>query len=205
MKAHWNARFSEPGFAYGTQPNKWLEDRLAAIPKIGQGLFPAEGEGRNAVFAARKGWDVLAFDPSEAGRAKALDLANEHGVDVDYRAGALEEMEFSPESFDLLVLIYAHLPARQSDFHRQLADLVKPGGWLILEGFSKANLSYRHRDPAIGGPPKLDMLFSLEQIRNDFEQFDPLVLREEEVILAEGKYHNGLGSVIRFFGRKVSP
>ena len=114
-------------------------------------------------------------------------------------------MDFGEASFDALCLVYAHLPEGQREFHEELGRMVKPGGYVILEGFSKANLPYRERNPAIGGPPKLDMLFSLDQIRDDFNTFEPIILREQEVELSEGKYHRGHGMVIRMVGKKLSP
>ena len=205
MKAHWDTRYSEEGYAYGTAPNRWFEEQLHRLPIKGRILLAAEGEGRNAVFAASIGWEAVAFDPSSAGRHKAIQLADRTGVTIDYRVGTLDQMDFEEASFDALCLVYAHLPEGQREFHEELGRMVKPGGYVILEGFSKANLPYRERNPAIGGPPKLDMLFSLNQIRDDFNTFEPLILREEEVELSEGKYHRGRGMVIRLVGKKLSP
>ena len=202
MLAHWNDRYSNPEYAYGTAPNEWFKEQLTHLPGKGRILLPAEGEGRNAVFAAKQGWEVSAFDPSEAGREKALNLAERESVSIDYQCGYLEEMSYRPESFDAIGLIFAHLPNGQQGFHQRLIKLLRPGGFVILEAFSRSNLPYREKNPSIGGPPKLEMLFSVEMIADHFRALEVLYLQEEKVELHEGRYHQGEGMVIRFLGQK---
>ena len=203
MLAHWNERYSHPEYAYGTAPNEWFKYQLAQLPAKGRILLPAEGEGRNAVYAAQEGWEVHAFDPSKAGRDKALSLAQKESVLIDYKCGFLEEMPYQPESFDAIGLIFAHLPQDQQAFHKRLTDLLRPGGYVILEAFSRSNLSYREKNPSIGGPPKLEMLFTTQMIKEHFVGFETLYLKEEEVQLNEGRFHQGTGMVIRFLGQKL--
>ena len=165
--------------------------------------MPADGEGRNGVFAATLGWKVTAFDLSIEGRAKALQLAGENNVALKYIVGDFEQLTFQPETYDAIGLIYAHFPAEQkSDFHKKLTTYLKPGGIVIFEAFSKAHLVLNTRNPSVGGPKDIASLFSKEEIQNDFEGYDIWMLEEEEVALNEGKYHIGMGSVIRFVGRK---
>lgn len=202
MIEHWNKRYSDEEYAYGEQPNRWFQQQLDLLSAPGKILMPAEGEGRNAVYAAKLGWTVSAFDPSSAGRDKAIKLAKRNMVNIDYRCGQLEDMNYLPESFDAAGLIFAHLPQDQQLFHRQIGHLIGSGGYLILEGFSRANLAYRQRNPKIGGPPDIDMLFSEEMIAAHFRDFEPIYLAEEEVTLQEGIYHQGQGMVIRFLGKK---
>ena len=90
----WNARYSEAGYAYGTGPNDFLRQSLSAIRDKGKILFPADGEGRNSVYAATSGWDAYVFDISEAGKKKALKLAGEHNVSLDYRLGESADIGF---------------------------------------------------------------------------------------------------------------
>jgi hypothetical protein len=73
---------------------------------------------------------------------------------------------------------------------------------LIFEAFSKAHLELSTQNPSVGGPRELDMLFSLDEIAGDFQDFAIAILREETVHLAEGIYHNGLGAVVRLVGIK---
>ncbi len=201
-KNSWNERYQEPGFAYGKTPNLFFKTWLTT-QEPGRILMPADGEGRNGVFAAQQGWQVTATDLSTTGRTKALQLASEQGVTLDYLVGDLEQMHFGPASFDAIALIYAHFTAaKKSLLHHRLNQYLRPGGMLIFEAFSKAHLPLRQRNPAVGGPQDIDMLFSEAELAADFSDYDVLLLQEEKIDLNEGKYHIGEASVIRFAGRK---
>jgi hypothetical protein len=203
MKEFWNARYGETAFAYGETPNEFFKAELEKLPK-GTLLLPAEGEGRNGVFAAALGFDVHAFDLSEEGQKKALTLASKHQVSLDYQVGTLDSIGYEDNYFDCLGLIYAHFPAPiKSAYHQKLATYLKTGGIVIFEAFSKNNIAYRERNPNVGGPQDLAMLFSIEEIKQDFPNFEILQLEETEVTLSEGIYHQGVGSVIRFIGKKL--
>jgi len=202
MKEFWNSRYQESDYAYGTEPNLFFESELRKLP-IGKALFPAEGEGRNAVFAASLGWEVVAFDQSEAGKDKALKLAQKKAVSIRYEVASLEEFSGENESFDALVLIFAHFPAAlRKAFHQKLASYLKPGGVLILEGFSKKHTEFNSVNEKAGGPKDPTMLFSKEELLEDFEGFDSVILEEAEVELKEGLYHVGKSAVIRFLATK---
>lgn len=198
----WEERYKNQQYAYGTEPNEYLKRQLEKIP-VGKILFAAEGEGRNAVFAARLGWTVSAFDISSAGKNKALRLAGENGVSMDYCIGELPSLGYEAEQFDAIALIYAHFPAGiKSTYHKLLDKYLREGGIVIFEAFSKNHLEYRQKDEKIGGPADLASLFSVEEIKTDFENYDIMELAEKEIELSEGLYHNGIGSVIRFVGQK---
>lgn len=198
----WNERFKQPEYAYGEDPNEYLKEQLQKL-KPGKILFPADGEGRNGVYAATLGWDVYSFDISEEGKKKALQLASKHKVSINYSTGNLPELDYQPGEFDAIVLIYSHFsPDIRPHFHKILNTLLKPGGTLIIEVFSKKNLEYAQRNPKVGGPKDLPTLFSLEEIERDFTGYDIEEFMEKEVHLSEGLYHNGTGCVIRFTGRK---
>ncbi len=202
MEDVWNQRYSANEFAYGEEPNEFLKSQLAPLT-AGTILFPAEGEGRNAVHAAKNGWAVSAFDQSAAGKTKALQLAAKNRVTIDYFVGDFHHAGYKAGQFDAIAFIYAHFPAHlKSNFNRELAASVRSGGTVIFEAFSKKHLPYVTSNPAVGGPKDIDMLFSAEEIGNDFADFDIITLTETEVELHEGVYHNGLGCVIRFVGRK---
>ncbi len=203
MKDFWDARYAQADFAYGTEPNEFLRTQLPKL-KLGTGLFAAEGEGRNAVYAAQLGWEVHAFDLSVEGKAKADRWAAERGVEIDYQVGEFAELGYANEAFDLLALIYAHFPGHlKADYHRRLSTFVKVGGYVIFEAFSKNHLAYNSVNEAVGGPKDTQMLFSMEEIKADFADYELLELYEAEVELAEGTFHRGRGSVIRFVGRKL--
>ena len=202
MHLKWDERYQEPGFAYGKEPNLFFADWLPQF-QPGAILMPADGEGRNGVFAAQLGWQVTCYDISIEGQSKALQLAAEKGVSLEYHVGDLAQLHFAPASFDAMGLIYAHFPGDQkSALHRQLNSYIKPGGIIIFEAFSKSHLNYVLRNPAVGGPRDIAALFSKEELFADFNNYEVLLLEEMEVDLQEGKYHNGKGSVIRFVGRK---
>ncbi|GLB48625.1 class I SAM-dependent methyltransferase [Neptunitalea lumnitzerae] len=200
MKDFWDERYGAEAFAYGEKPNEFLKEKLSMIPHGGTVLFPAEGEGRNAVYAATEGYNVSAFDMSALGREKALQLADKAQVTIAYKVADLASIAYDEETFDGLVLVYSHFPAaiREQGF-KKLCSYVKPGGKVIFECFSKAQLQYTS-----GGPKQLDMLFSLEEVKTIFSMLEFDVLEEKLITLEEGLYHNGKGSVIRFTATKIA-
>ena len=198
----WDDRYSKEEYAFGVQPNEYLKEQLEKL-SAGKILFPAEGEGRNAVFAAKLGWSVSAFDISVEGKNKALRLAANNDVVIDYQTGELLTLNYTNEQFDVIALIYAHFPADiKSKYHKLLGNYLRKGGTVIFEAFSKNHLEYRLKNESVGGPTDLDSLFSIEELRSDFENYEIIELVEKEIELNEGLYHNGKGSVIKFVGRK---
>ncbi|NVK09149.1 MAG: class I SAM-dependent methyltransferase [Tenacibaculum sp.] len=199
----WNERYQDLNFAYGKEPNLFFKKELQKL-KTGSILLPADGEGRNGVYASKLGWDVTATDLSIEGKSKALKLANEFDTNLKYVVGDIQDLEFPKESFDAIGLIYAHFTAwKISAIHQKLTTLLKPKGYIIFEAFSKNHLKYQADNPKIGGPKDINMLFSIEQIQQDFTGFEIQTLEEKEVFLNEGNSHNGKGSVIRFIGKKL--
>lgn len=201
--SRWDDRYRDEAFAYGEEPNQYLEEQLHKLP-AGSILFPAEGEGRNAVFAARKGWKVSAFDISAEGKKKAIQLAEKNKVSIDYQVGTLQALDYQEEQFDAIALIYAHFPADiKSALHRELDKYLRIGGTIIFEAFSKSHIAFIERDEKVGGPKDVASLFSVEEISHDFPNYEVIELKEKEIELHEGLYHNGQASVIRFVGRKT--
>jgi len=203
MKKFWNSRYSNEDYAYGKEPNSFFKHVLDKFELKGKIILPAEGEGRNAVYAAKKGLSVYAFDISEQGMKKANRLAKSEKVKIHYEVNNFLDDRLLDQLYDCAALIYAHFPAHSSaEYHKRLGELIKPNGILILEGFSKNHLELQKDNPNIGGPKNIEMLFSLDQIKRDFSSFEIIKLEETEVDLQEGKFHNGKGIVIRFIGRK---
>jgi cyclopropane fatty-acyl-phospholipid synthase-like methyltransferase len=199
----WNERYNRVEYVYGETANKYFALKLNTLTP-GALLSAAEGEGRNAVFAAKQGWAVSAFDISQQGRVKALALAAKNNVHIDYQVGLLETLPYTSHSFDAMALIYAHFsPELRRVYQQLLMALLKPGGHIILEGFSKNHLSHQAQYPNVGGPRDLDMLFSQEEIQVDFPDCHIIELTEAEIDLDEGAFHVGRGSVIRFFAQKM--
>lgn len=198
----WNDRYSNDEFAYGEQPNNYLKEQLEKLTH-GTILFPAEGEGRNAVFAAKLGWTVFAFDISAEGKKKALKLAQANKVKIDYQVGELQQLKYDSEQFDVIALIYAHFPANiKSTIHKNLDKYLRRGGIIIFEAFSKRHIEYIAKNEKMGGPKDVESLFSIDEIESDFTNYTFNELRETEVELNEGQYHDGQGSVIRFQAQK---
>ena len=202
MEQKWDERYKDREFAYGKDPNMFFKEWLMKF-EPGSILMPADGEGRNGVFAAGLGWKVTSFDLSIEGQSKALALAKENGVALDYIVGGLEQLHFERGSFDAIGLVYAHFDAdKKAVFHKKLDDCLRPGGIIIFEAFSKRHIDLIKLDPKVGGPKDIGMLYSKAEILADFENYEIIMLEEEEILLNEGKYHLGKGSVIRFVGRK---
>ncbi|SKC77861.1 class I SAM-dependent methyltransferase [Ohtaekwangia koreensis] len=198
----WNDRYSAAEYAFGEEPNTYFKQQLEKLTP-GTILFPAEGEGRNAVYAAKHGWTVSAFDISLEGKKKALRLAENYNVTIDYQVGELQSLNYHDEQFDAIALIYAHFPADiKSLYHKTLSKYLRNDGIIIFEAFSKKHIDYNSKNEKVGGPKDIASLFSTDELKSDFENYNIIELTETEIELAEGLYHNGRGSVIRFVGRK---
>lgn len=203
MKEYWDDRYSQNEFAYGEKPNVFIQDKLPQF-SAGKILFPAEGEGRNAVFAARLGWEVSAFDFSTKGKEKAEELATKEGVSIDYRISEFLKEDYQSGEFDAIGLTYVHFePEIKTEMHNRLNRYLKIGGHIILEAFSKEHCEINKVNPAAGGPPDAALMYSPEEIKSDFPNYEILELKKERVHLNEGFGHVGECSVIRFIGKKV--
>lgn len=197
MNNFWNERYSATEYIYGEEPNVFFAEQLKGL-KPGSLILPCEGEGRNAVFAAQLGWDVKAFDLSEAGRVKAMALAERRGVDIDYIIVDATKVSYPENSADVVAFIYNHFPSsiRKGIFQNAVSWL-KPGGKIILEGFNTRQLQ-----KATGGPKDIDMLYTEDIIRDCFAGLKIELLESLTVELNEGSYHEGDSDVIRFVGVK---
>lgn len=198
MNNFWNERYSAHEYAFGTEPNVFFAGELRKLPRPGHILFPCEGEGRNAVYAAEQGWTVEAFDLSEMGKRKALQWAQARGVELSYHfADALTE-EYPAAMFDAIALIYAHFSAADRRLiHRKMVQWLKPGGTIILEAFHPDQLGF-----SSGGPKDPTMLYTEALLAEDFEELHTDLLVSEHVTLEEGKYHQGPAAIVRFVGHK---
>jgi SAM-dependent methyltransferase len=193
----WDDRYSSEEYIYGTSPNEFFKLEVEKIP-IGKILLPAEGEGRNAVFAATLGWDVTAFDSSLIGKNKAEKLATINKVSINYLLSDFDKFETEENSFDCISLIYSHIPESiRKKAHKNLIKYLKPGGILLLEGFSKNQINNNS-----GGPKKIEMLFSKEILLDDFSSLSKVTIYEEDIQLNEGQLHKGNASVVRLVGIK---
>jgi len=195
----WDERYSSEEYAYGKKPNHYFKEQIDKISVPGKILLPGEGEGRNAVYAAKLGWKVDAFDQSSVARLKALKLAEEYNVKINYSNVDLAMFNPQKNYYDCAAIVFVHLPPDiRSEFHKKIVDSIKPNGKIILELFSKNQFG-----KISGGPQDLIMLSSIEEIEKDFKQLKPILLKEENIFLDEGEKHNGQASVIRFVAVKA--
>lgn len=201
-KDFWNSRYAVNEYIYGENPNEYLVEKLDSI-NTGTILFPADGEGRNSIFAAKLGWNVFSFDMSDEGKIKAEKLAKLNSVEINYKVEYAQKVEYEKDFFDAIAFIYSHFPADiKFECNYKLSESLKTGGYIIFEAFSKKQLEYNKQYNS-GGPSDINMLYSIEEIKDNFKNFEIIELKETEISLKEGRFHNGLGSVIRFFGRKT--
>ena len=196
----WDERFSEPGFAYGTEPNAFLESEADRIPR-GRVLSLAEGEGRNAVFLADLGYEVTAVDSSSVGLAKAERLAVERGVSITTIQADLADFEIEPGVWKGIVSIFCHLPpVIRTALHERCLRGLAPGGVFVLEGFTPRQLEL-----GTGGPKTRELLMELDVIRQELPGLRFEIAREIERPVVEGKYHGGTAAVVQVFAVKSLP
>lgn len=195
----WDERYSADQYIYGIEPNQFFKEQLDKILTPGRLLLPGEGEGRNAVYAAKYGWQVNAFDQSQIAMEKALKLADLNKVKINYSVIDLLTLVPVRNFFDTAAIIFVHF--RSDDrklFHQKIIDSLKPGGILILESFSKNQFG-----KTSGGPQDLSMLYSVEEVMIDFNLMKTILLEEKSIYINEGDKHSGEASVIRFVGEKL--
>lgn len=197
MKQFWNERYQQKEYVYGKQPNVFFADQISNIPP-GKILLPCEGEGRNAVFAAALGWEVDAVDFSEQAREKAMQFAKKSDVNFKYYINEIEKFSAPDQFYDAIALVYAHFhQLKRHNLHQQLLKMLKPGGWIILEAFSKKQVNYNS-----GGPKDPEMLYTIADLKEDFGHLKKVVQQELLIELNEGIHHVGKGMVVRYVGRK---
>ncbi|KPJ94694.1 MAG: SAM-dependent methyltransferase [Gammaproteobacteria bacterium SG8_11] len=193
----WDERYSADEYIYGKDPNEFLANAVDKLPQ-GKILCVAEGEGRNAVFLATHGYEVVAVDSSAVGLKKAKKLAEERGVGIETVVTDLAHFDIEPESWDGVVSIFAHLPpVVRKELHKKIVNGLRPGGVLILEAYRPDQLKYK-----TGGPPTADFMMTLQSLEEELSglEFEYAVELDRDVI--EGQFHTGKGAVVQLIGRK---
>lgn len=197
VKEFWDEKFNSDEYIYGKEPNNFLKSFLDQV-NPGKILLPGDGEGRNAVYAAKKGWDVTALDYSTTGKEKALKLAEQNQVSISFHTSDAETFD-STEKFDLIAIIFLHFtPDVRTTVHHKFTHLLKPGGTVLMECFSKDQMENNS-----GGPKSVDLLYNETEIERDFKELDIKQLKKTEVELNEGSHHKGKASVIRMIAEKI--
>lgn len=193
----WDNRYAEADWAYGCEPNDFLREQAQQL-QTGEALCLAEGQGRNAVHLATLGHRVTAQDLSPVGLNRAERLAQERGVAIHCLCCDLNDLQLEPESTDLVVAIWMHLPPDlRARVHADAVRALRPGGHLILEAYTPRQLTL-----GTGGPPTADLLIEPDQLRLELQGLDWLVLGEQERWIEEGPYHRGQSAVVQALGRK---
>ena len=193
----WDERYSTTEFVYGTEPNYFFKNELDKLTP-GNILLLGEGEGRNAVYAALNGWKVDAVDFSAKAKEKALQLAEENDVHINYKVVDLSKYKLKQNNYDAVAIIYLHLkPDIRGFIHSQVSESLHTGGKLILEVFEKEQLV-----KSSGGPQKLEMLYSIEELKKDFVNMKIEFLKKHYINLDESDHHSGDAVVIRLIAEK---
>ncbi|MDP4248596.1 MAG: class I SAM-dependent methyltransferase [Bacteroidota bacterium] len=196
ISTFWDNRYTENETVYGNEPNIFFREFIdKAIPR--SLLLPCEGEGRNAIYAAGKGWLVDAFDFSRVAVQKALQRAEKENLSFHYVQKSLEDFE-SEKKYKLIASIYVHMgPTIRQIFHHKIIDSLEDGGAIILEAFSKKQIQFQS-----GGPRDVNMMYSKQELLEDFANLKIEVLEEVLIDLEEGGFHKGEASVVRMIAVK---
>ncbi len=198
MSDFWDQRYADKEYYYyGKEPNGFfktcIDDNVA-----GKLLLPGDGEGRNAVYAATKGWEVFAFDLSKMGQKKALMLAEENGVSINYKITDISDYPLEDNFFDMIALVYIHLYPEERIFnHKRFISALKPGGKLVIEVFSKKQIGNNS-----GGPKELALLYDVEDLKEDFRSLEIIHAEDVSIYHDESFAHRGQAEIIRFIGKK---
>lgn len=197
-KEFWNSRYSNEQYSYGTEPNQFFKSYLDNL-KPGKALFLGEGEGRNSVYAAKLKWNVDAVDFSDSAKDKAINLANKNNVKINYTVCDLSEYNFAEENYDLVVMIFLHLPSELAKrIFTEAIKSLKRNGLLLVEAFHKNQIKNNS-----GGPKNIDLLVDENDFINLTSGLEQVLLETKVINLSEGEHHSGIADVVRFIGKKV--
>lgn len=193
----WDNRYKDHTSVYGEAPNQYFR-RFINTQKRGTILLPAEGEGRNALYAASKGWQVDAFDFSETAKGKAFDQAMSRKLKINYWTQDIANFH-ADKKYDAIALIYVHLPETlRRTFHNEVFNSLKPGAFLVFEAFAKEQMHFTS-----GGPKDPTLLYDAPSICGDFPFLHLLTCGQKEINLKEGEFHKGKAAVLQMIGQKL--
>lgn len=194
----WDTRYAGEAFMYGTAPNDFLREQVGVLPPAGRVLCLAEGEGRNAVFLAERGFQVTGVDGSKVGLDKAQRLARERGVKLETIVADLRDFDLGTARWDAIVSIWCHVPPDlRAALHPRIAAALAPGGVFLLEHYHPRQLEYR-----TGGPPDAKLLVTRSELEDDFKALTVLHAFEGEREIREGSGHAGMSFVTQFIAQR---
>lgn len=195
----WNQRFSGEDYLFGTAPNGFLASQRSRLQSGQRALAIADGEGRNGVWLAGQGLDVLSIDFSPVALGKAQRLAAQQGVPLQTRRADLERWDWEPERFDVVAAIFVQFarPELRTAIFQGIKRTLTPGGLLILQGYRPEQLRY-----GTGGPPHAENMYTAAMLSTAFRDFDILHLEEHDSVIAEGQGHHGMSALVDLVARK---
>ena len=195
----WQDRFAGEDYRFGTEPNLFLKSQAHLLRKGQKALSVADGEGRNGVFLAEQGLDVLSLDFSPNGQAKARKLAAARGVSIRTEQADVITWSYPPDAFDVVVGIFFQFAdsAERAKIFAGIKRTLKPGGLLLLEGYAPKQLEYK-----TGGPSVLENFYTRELLQQAFGDFSSLDIREYDAEIYEGAGHGGMSALIDVVGVK---
>lgn len=191
----WNKRYSAPEYIFGEGPNYFLAFCRDLLPKSGRALAVADGEGRNGVWLAEQGLDVVSLDFSPEGQAKARDLARRRGVRIEIVEANVHTWDYPENAFDVVVEIFTQFstPQERAIKWAGMRRTLKPGGLMIIQGYTPKQLDYK-----TGGPGKLEHLYTRAMLEEAFAGMRDMRIQEEELEMHEGSSHGGMSAVVNF-------
>jgi SAM-dependent methyltransferase len=195
----WQTRYAGPDYAFGKEPNYFLKSCKPLLPRSGRALAVADGEGRNGVWLAEQGLDVLSIDFSPLAQAKARALAAERGVKITFDLTDVHKWHYPEAAFDVVAEIFTQFstPHERGLKWAGMRRTLKPGGLLIIQGYTPKQLEY-----GTGGPKLLENLYTRHLLVDAFSDFRDLIIVEEEPEMREGSSHSGKSAVINLTARK---
>jgi SAM-dependent methyltransferase len=197
--ARWEQRFAQPGYWFGTEPNAFLKSKADLLKRGQKALTLADGEGRNGIFLAEQGLDVLALDFSPIALDKARALAKQRGVSLRFEQADLTTWPWPTAAFDVIVGIFFQFttPEQRKHVFAGIKQALKPGGLLLIQGYRPEQLQYK-----TGGPSQVERLYTRALLQDSFGDFSSLDIREHDNAISEGSGHIGMSALIDLVGRK---
>ncbi len=195
----WDERYAGEDYHFGTEPNAFLASQHHLLKPGMRCLAVADGEGRNGVWLAQQGLQVLAVDSSPVALAKARKLAQQRDMDVRFEQADLMQWDWGESRFDAVVAIFIQFapPGLREQMFEHMKRCLKPGGLLLLEGYTRRQHQYR-----TGGPSQVENLYTEALLRKEFADMDILHLREHDSVINEGSGHSGMSALIDLVARK---
>lgn len=197
----WDERFAGEEYLFGEAPNAFLVRQAEHLPAHGLALAVADGEGRNGVWLAQQGLEVVSLDGSRVAQAKARRLAEKAGVTMDIVLADIAEWTWPADRYDVVAAIFIQFaePALRAEMFKGMVAALKPGGLLLLEGYGTKQLEY-----GTGGPRAIENLYTEEILLDAFGELEIVSLQSYDAEIAEGPRHVGMSALVDLVARKPS-